>query len=351
MAVGSQTGSVPYGVVLLLNNCTDNSLSIARRLIRELPIPVCVTSIDLSPKKANSGYARRVAMQKAAALANESAVLLTTDADGRVPPNWIDANLAIIENGVEVVAGRVELDHRDAQNIPTALHEDDARECHYGQLIDEIHTLLDPDPVDPWPRHSEHSGASLAVTLGAYGRAGGIPLVSPGEDRAFVEALKRTDARIRHSPEISVTVSGRIFGRAIGGMADTIRRRLVQPDSFLDEQLEPALDAVRRASLRRLFRIARKNVNPDAIQTLAKRLLLSESSLKRAMAARYFGTAWAEVERQSPALVRKRVLVSDLTNQSAKAASILYALRNEVPAKTWPTHRGGNTLSEPGALA
>jgi hypothetical protein len=108
-------------------------------------------------------------------------------------------------------------------------------ECGYDKLLDQIHALLDPDPFDPWPRHTEHSGASLAVTLEAYRRAGGIPPMAVGEDRAFAEALRRVDAHIRHAPTVRVIVSGRIIGRAAGGMADTICRRLTRPDEMLDE--------------------------------------------------------------------------------------------------------------------
>ena len=290
-------------------------------------------------------------MEKAAALAHEDAVLLTTDADGRVPANWINANLAIIESGVQVVAGRAEIDPVEAKNIPNILHEDDARECHYGRLVGEIDALLDPDPSDPWPRHNEHSGASLAVTLPAYRIAGGIPLVSPGEDRAFVEALKRTDAIIRHASEISVVVSGRIVGRAIGGMADTIRRRLVEPDQFLDEQLESARDTVKRARLRRLLRLVWNRPDADAFRVLAERVLLNEIALRRALSEKYFGTAWAEIERQSPALVRRPVLVRDLNEQVVQADCILRILRNKIAPRTRSMNQGDSALFEPGALA
>jgi hypothetical protein len=85
---------------------------------------------------------------------------------------------------------------------------------------------------------------------------GGIPAVVSGDDRAFVEALWRIDARIRHDPAIEVTVSGRIVGRARSGMADTIRRRIVRQDEFADESLEPAEFALLRYSLRRRARAA-----------------------------------------------------------------------------------------------
>jgi len=44
--------------------------------------------------------------------------------------------------------------------------------------------------------------------------------------------LRLVDTKIRHAPEVSVSVSGRLKGRAAGGMADMIRRRLVAPGIF-----------------------------------------------------------------------------------------------------------------------
>lgn len=156
--------------------------------------------------------------------------------------------------------------------------------------------------------------------------------VSAGEDRAFVEALKRTDARIRHDSGISVIVSGRIFGRAVGGMADTIRRRLVRPDIFLDQQIESAIGAANRARLRHLFRTIWKSEAPDEVRMSAERVSLNPTIVKDALSAKFFGSAWAEIECQSPDLIRKPVLVSDLYDQTATALSILGVLRDEVPA-------------------
>jgi hypothetical protein len=171
-----------------------------------------------------------------------------------------------------------------------------------------------------------------------------MPIVSPGEDRAFIEALKKTDARIRHAPEIAVTVSGRIFGRAIGGMADTIRRRLFRPDIFIDDQLEPACDAMKRATLRQLLRAAWKNPTYTAIESVARSASLDGARLSRLMSFEYFGAAWAELERDSPVLVRKPVLVSDLGNQITKAISILSSLRKEIPPTMQSAHRYGSVL-------
>jgi hypothetical protein len=268
-------------------------------------------------------------MSYAAALAGPDGVLLTTDADGRVYPDWLSANLAALARGCDAVAGRAEIDPVEAALIPAILHEDDARECAYARMLDEIEALLDPDPADPWPRHSEHSGASIAVTVKAYQQGGGVPAVSLGEDRAFFDALRRTDARIRHAPEARVIVSGRIEGRAVGGMADTIRRRMAQPDMMIDDRLEPAFNAARRAWLRGKLRRLWLASDRRCDAAITKALQLEASEISTLLQNDYFGSAWAAVQRASPALERERVAVADLANQAERAASTLRMLRSQ----------------------
>jgi hypothetical protein len=62
-----------------------------------------------------------------------------------------------------------------------------------------------------------------------------------------------------------VSVSGRWIGRAPGGMADTIRRRMQRQDEFTDEQVEPAVDACRRYDFRSRARRAwrRQSLSPE----------------------------------------------------------------------------------------
>jgi hypothetical protein len=125
---------------------------------------------------AGAGCARRIAMEHAALLGRDGA-LLTSDADARLGPDWIAANLAALAAGADAVAGRAVTEPEGAKRIPAHLHAIDARECAYAALLDEMRALLEPDPADPWPRHDEESGASIAVTLAAYRRAGGMPAV------------------------------------------------------------------------------------------------------------------------------------------------------------------------------
>jgi hypothetical protein len=191
--------------------------------------------------------------------------------------------------------------------------------------LDRIAFVLDPDPADPWPRHTEAAGASIAVTAAAFRRTSGFPPIATGEDRAFVKLLARMDARIRHDPAIRVTVSGRIFGRAEGGMADTMRRRMNQQDEFADDQLEPAGDAYRRMDFRRRAWLAWRNlrVGRSPPSDLAADLGISGALLQHLLGNRFFGAAWAEIESGSPFLLRRRVRFIDLPRQIAYARQLL----------------------------
>jgi hypothetical protein len=324
-ALSRQSGISQHQIVLLLNNCTDDSAAVVKDLAPNLPIPVHQFEVTLPPEHAYAGYARRLAMQAAEDFVAPQGVLLTTDADACVYPNWIATNLFALREGADAVAGCIEINPAEAALIPPKLHQDDARECAYAALLDEIDARLDWDPADPWPRHSEQSGASIAVTVDAYRRAGGIPWVPLGEDRAFFEALRRIDARIRHTPEVRVVVSGRILGRAAGGMADTIRRRIVKPDDMLDDRLEPALNAAWRARLRRFVRKAwsTRDAFGPLMPILSQALLMPSVEIWKLLSLPHFGAAWSEIETRSATLVKRRVPVVDLEHETEHALSIL----------------------------
>lgn len=319
-AIGRQSNAPRPHVLLLLNNTTDRTAWVAREAAACLRLGLTILEHDFPPAEQTAGHARRLAMQLAANRAQPGGVLLCTDADGRVAPDWLAANLFHIRRGTDAVAGRALIDAADAAAIPAALHEADAREVAYATILDQIACLLDPDPADPWPRHTEHSGASLCVTLDAYHRCGGIPAVSLGEDRAFVAALRGIDARIRHAPEVVVTVSGRVVGRARGGMADTIRRRLTAPDPFIDDALEPALDRVRRLRVRRRLRNAR--VDGGLAPDIAAELCWPVRRIEAALALPSFGAAWAALEETCTALAPRPVPTEALEAEMAFAVRL-----------------------------
>ncbi len=243
----------PFGVLLYVNNSTDGTADLARSLASGLTYPLHVVEATLPPEEASAGGARRRAMEDAARRLEESGgtgLLMTTDADSRVPPHWIAATLAALEAGVDAVAGTVALDPREEAALPSALKARGALEARYEALVCELETRLHPNPHDPWPRHPCESGASFALTLASYRAVGGVPVLALGEDRALAAALRGAGFRIRHAPDLVVITSGRLIGRASGGCADTMRLRIEKPSVHCDEYLRPVIDVLRATSLR-----------------------------------------------------------------------------------------------------
>jgi len=311
-ALAAQSKS-PDAAVLLFNNCDDGSEVEAERISRQLPFPLEMISVQLAPDQANAGTARRLAMRRASNIAGDHGALLTTDADAVVSHDWVSRNFAALVAGADAVCGRVVIDPVEALAIPAHLHADDQLESELLDLLDEITFVLDPEPHDPRPRHVQASGASLAVSNEMFRRVGGVPKVASGEDRALVQALMLKDARIRHDVEMEVVASGRLEGRAPGGMADTISRRMLQQDEYADDLVEPAADAWRRADFRRRLRAAWHEGSLPG--ELAADLRFAPARLGRILAESFFGTAWDRVQRESPVLLRRRLRFVDLPRQ------------------------------------
>jgi glycosyltransferase involved in cell wall biosynthesis len=311
----------PEITVLLFNNCDDGSEIKAKKLSRFLPFSLDIISVQLAPDQANAGTARRLAMHHASNHAGNNGALLTTDADAVVGHDWIVRNVATLVAGADAVCGRVVIDPIEALAIPAHLHADDQLESELLDLLDEIAFRLDPEIHDPRPRHVHASGASLAVCNEMFRRVGGVPQVTSGEDRALVHALTLMDARIRHDVGIEVVASGRLEGRAPGGMADTIRRRMGQQDEYTDDLVEPAADAWRRADFRRRLRAAWHDGSfPDE---LAADLGIAPPRLRMTLSEPFFGTAWDRVQRDSPVLLRRRLRFIDLPRQIELARELL----------------------------
>ena len=184
---------------------------------------------------------------------------------------------------------------------------------HSSIRIRRIHGRATPrQPAPPLPSRSPHSTASVAFRR-----------CRPGEDRAFVSALARLEAAVSDTiRRLWSTVSGRIHGRAHGGMADTIRRRMRRQDEFADVTVEPAADAYRRIDFRRRVRLAWREPVPVA-EPLAADLGIPMSRLWALLAARTFGAAWDDIGARSPFLIRRRVRFTELPRQIGYARELL----------------------------
>jgi glycosyltransferase involved in cell wall biosynthesis len=328
-AIAAQDGVAAgsLGLVLFLNNCTDQTESIVAELVPTLPLPVRVMSETFSG--AHAGWARRRAMDAAAAWlgdAGNAGIILSTDADSRVPPEWVARNRAAISSGADAVAGRVELDAAEAALLPPSLPARGRLEDLYDALITEAEARIDPDPHDPWPCHRTAIGATLAVTRSAYLQVGGMPEIPLGEDGAFIARLLEHGLRVRHATDVCVTISARLAGRAPGGVADTIRSRCEEPDALCDARMETFPRAVRRYLWRRRFRRLHGRGALGRTDAWARTIGIETAEARR-IAALPLGQAIAEAERASPHLAYRPIGPHQLPGQIRAARLGLKGIR------------------------
>ena len=259
-----------YEVLILANNCTDGSAALARQFGARRPeLRLRVADVRLLPEDAHVGVARRLAMDWAARRFEQAGrpggLIASTDADTRAAPDWIAALLEAFRRGADAVGGRVKAEVGDRDRLPPPVRRRYLLDVAYRLLCAEYEALLDPCPHDPWPRHHQFQGASMAVTVAAYRRAGGLPALPCGEDVALERALARTGARVRHSPDVRAFASARQWGRAEGGMATQLRAW--NPQGPLDEAACPveSPESVRaRLLARRRLRVAWRQAREGA---------------------------------------------------------------------------------------
>ena len=213
-------------VLVLLNNCSDGSAEALGAAARRHPaLTVRTASVALPAPEAHVGRARQWLFDAAyARLAGRpGGLVLTTDADTRPAPDWVAATVAEAEAGADLVGGRVLLMPEERAALDPAVRRLFLLDVGYRRALERLGALYAPDASDPYPRHHQHYGASLAVTARAYGRAGGMPLVTTSEDVALVRAVRAAGGRVRHSPRVRAYTSARSVGRAHGGLADAFR--------------------------------------------------------------------------------------------------------------------------------
>ncbi len=221
-ALGAQVGEdgqpwQAFGVLLLVNNCAGGTAARAREAAPG-GLRLWTEEVTLPPEEANVVGARRAALDRAAALAGEGGVIVSTDADTRADPAWLWSLLAPLRAGADAAAGRILLD-REGADLPAEVRRTQRLDDLYRMAASELGARLDPDPADPWPRHWQHFGASLALSVRAYRAVGGVPAVPCLEDLALVQALRRADLTLRHTPAARVYTSPRLSGRVTVGLS------------------------------------------------------------------------------------------------------------------------------------
>jgi glycosyltransferase involved in cell wall biosynthesis len=177
-------------VLVVADACTDSTAAIARAHGCSV---ICIES-------------RNVGMARAAGadwlIRRGARWLCCTDADSRVPENWIEAQLACAS---DAVCGTVGVDdwHEHPEHVVLAFRRD----------------YQDRDG------HRHIHGANLGVSTSAYRRAGGFPDKVAHEDVGLVHALIGQQANIAWVRDPRVMTSARRLARAPEGFAAWLRAR------------------------------------------------------------------------------------------------------------------------------
>ncbi len=199
------TKNISLGVAVVLDACSDRSAQVVKKWISHLRsqnsrLHVSTPTCDVR----NVGSARALGCSNLLNNWDEIRAgeiwLATTDADSRVPPHWLAAQVLAHEGGADLWTGRVEVsewgDH-DEETIST-----------WTALYD----------AEEYPVH----GASMGFNAWHYMKVGGFPPWKCGEDREIFRQLVDSGAHWSHNSSIRVVTSSRRFARAPGGFAHVL---------------------------------------------------------------------------------------------------------------------------------
>jgi hypothetical protein len=194
VAVAALPSSISCRVAIVLDQCGDASSAIAhawRARFGALVVPQECGSV---------GMARRAGSRALLSLWHGEDPariwLATTDADSRVPQDWLAVQLEAYLSGVDMWAGRV----RVAEESATALRWTQ----RYSAERDPVH------------------GASLGFSATLYTQVGGFGSMRTGEDRDLHHRAMTAGFRIAYDLRAAVTTSSRRRGRAPGGFAGVL---------------------------------------------------------------------------------------------------------------------------------
>lgn len=224
-ALAEQTIAGPIPVALCINNSDDGSAAVASKAALRWPrLGLHIDERRFAADDAHAGSARRAAMDLGMSVLDaDDGVLVSTDADCRPPSGWIEAILAAMA-GDRIVGGRIVID--DLEPLPEPARRLRARWDRYWEAVRAIEDTIDPQADEVSPRHGDHTGASLALTIGLYRTCGGVPPIPNGEDRALVANAVEAGGRLVHPGSVWTRVSPRTEGRALDGMASDMARLL-----------------------------------------------------------------------------------------------------------------------------
>ncbi len=217
-------------VVVVANDCVDASVALLESYVPR-HIDLDWRAVSMLPGACHAGWARRLALDVAADhLSRPGDLLLSTDADTLVSPQWLRRIVGYVDEGFDAVAGHALTRAEERRRLGVKAKNRLDRIGRYYTALAYLQAAAEPVPDDPWPRHFYEGGASIALTLAMYRRIGGAPTPSLAEDKALFDRVRAHGGKVRHPVDVRVFTSCRTQGRAPGGMADALAQWIVQPE-------------------------------------------------------------------------------------------------------------------------
>ena len=198
ISAARECAHVPVRLVVVLDSCRDASARIAERAVLDGDQLIRVEHRAVGAARARGA---RAALEALRPLSPERVWLTTTDADSRVPIDWLPTQLELARRGAAAVAGTVDID--DWKGYPPE------RARSYGRFYAKDHAGA----------HPHVHGANLGVRGDAYLAVGGFAPLRTGEDVALWEALGERALPRVSTRAIPVMTSSRRRGRAPAGFA------------------------------------------------------------------------------------------------------------------------------------
>ena len=309
-----------YEVLVLANNCSDDSYQICCSFRDEhKDFQLHVGAITIPEEIAHIGTVRKLLMDEACrrlmSLGISNGVIISTDGDSQVDSQWIYHIMMEMDKGVDVVSGRIL-----PRDIPAAAKWPHLRDVTYRFLLAKLEDLIDPNIADPWPRHFQCYGPSIAVTCEMYTKVGGMKAIPFLEDEDFRRAVNRVDAKIRKSPLVKIYTSSRLIGRVEFGFSI----QLTYWQQMQAEGIEPMVDdfesSFKRFKIKRRlrsfwFKFKINQFDIAYLKPIADSLQLEYDWLVDQLYSKeYFEHLWEDIEHQ---LIMENSPLISKTNISA----------------------------------
>lgn len=191
-------------VLVVADACTDNTLDLVAGFASRNPlVEVLTVSFNNVGVARNAGGIHFIGERTSHDQQGlDSTWFAFTDADSRVPKNWIASQVQEVGFGADCIVGTV------APRPETASAE----------LLTKWHAAHELGEDHPYV-----FGANLGIRGTYFELVGGIPPLRCGEDAALVAAVLKAGGRVLRTDTCRVLTSARLEGRATGGFSTYLK--------------------------------------------------------------------------------------------------------------------------------